>query len=493
MDRRGTAGFMNKSTFNRISDNIWEIPTSYKEGMRVPARVLSSPQLIDGIDKKVIDQITNVACLPGIRKYAYCMPDGHMGYGFPIGGVAAFSTSDGVVSPGGIGFDINCGMRLLRTNLTLNELKGKMEELLGELFRTIPSGVGSKGYVNSNRKQFTEVMQKGAGWCLNEGFADRDDIESIENNGCLDSADPSAVSEKAISRGINQMGTLGSGNHYLEVEIAESRFIDNIEIARTFGIDRENQVLIAIHCGSRGFGHQIATDYLKIFGKYANKNNLQIRDRELMSAPVKSDEGVRYLNAMACAANAAFVNRQLIVHGVREVFKRVLKKSTHELGIRTIYDVAHNIAKIEKYDIDGRQEELLVHRKGATRSFGPGRNEIPLKYRQVGQPVIVGGSMETGSALLCGTKIADDEFFGSTLHGAGRVMSRRQARKTQRGDAVQKRMKEHGVMVKTGHMPGLAEEAAYAYKDIDTVIDAVDKIGISRKVARFYPVLNIKG
>ncbi len=484
---------MTGKIFNRISDNIWEIPTAYKDGMRVPARILSSPKLIDGIDRKVIDQITNVACLPGIRKYAYCMPDGHMGYGFPIGGVAAFSESDGIVSPGGIGFDINCGMRLLRTNLTRSDLKGKMDELLNELFLTIPSGVGSSGYVRLNRRQFNNIMNKGVGWCLDEGYADNDDIESIENNGHISWADPETVSDKAVSRGINQMGTLGSGNHYLEVEIARRENIQDRVIAEVFGIDRDDQVLIAIHCGSRGFGHQIATDYLKTFGKYANKHNLHIRDRELMSAPVDSDEGRRYLSAMACAANAAFVNRQLIVHGVREVFKRVFKRSLHELGIRTIYDVAHNIAKFEKYNIDGREEEVLVHRKGATRSFGPGRSEIPQKYRQVGQPVIVGGSMETGSALLCGTETANEEFFGSTLHGAGRVMSRRQAKKTQRGDAVQKRMSEHGIMVKTGYMAGLAEEAAYAYKDIDTVIDAVDKIGISKKVARFYPILNIKG
>lgn len=484
---------MSKEIFNRITDNIWEIPTSFKQGMQVPARILSSPKLIDGIDNKVIDQITNVACLPGIRKYAYCMPDGHMGYGFPIGGVAAFSTSEGIVSPGGIGFDINCGMRLLRTNLTFDEIKSRMDDLLEDLFRTIPSGVGSKGYVSLNRKQFNSLMERGAGWCLSEGFADQDDIESIEDNGCISGADPSAVSEKAVSRGINQMGTLGSGNHYLEIEIAPKKAIENREIAQAFGIDRDDQVLIAIHCGSRGFGHQIATDYLKTFGKYARQNDIFIRDRELMSAPIDSDEGQRYLKAMACAANAAFANRQFIVHGVRQVFTRIFNKSLHELGIRTIYDVAHNIAKVEKYMIDGKEEKLLVHRKGATRSFGPDRDEIPQKYRKIGQPVIVGGSMETGSALLCGTKISDEEFFGSTLHGAGRVMSRRQAKKTQRGDAVQKRMKEQGVIVKTGYMAGLAEEAAYAYKDIDTVIDAVDKIGLSKKVARFYPVLNIKG
>lgn len=484
---------MSDSRFIRITENIWEIPTSFKDGMNVPARILSSPELIDGIDHKVIDQITNVACLPGIRKYAYCMPDGHVGYGFPIGGVAAFSTSDGVVSPGGIGFDINCGMRLLRTNLTLDELKPKMEPLLAALFNTIPSGVGSDGYVRLNRKQFKRVMEEGAKWAQAEGYADIHDIEHIENNGCLTGADSVTVSEKAVSRGINQMGTLGSGNHYLEIEIASGKNIFDVDAAKIFGIDRENQVLIAIHCGSRGFGHQIATDYLKSFGIYARKNNINVRDRELMSAPIDSDQGKRYLSAMAAAANAAFVNRQLIVHGVRQVFQRIFLKSLSELGIRTIYDVAHNIAKFEQYQIDGNTEKLLVHRKGATRSFGPGRNEIPHAYRKIGQPVIVGGSMQSGSALLCGTSTADEEFFGSTLHGAGRVMSRSKARKIARGVQLQKQMNDDGILVKTGYMKGLAEEGGFAYKDIDAVVDAVNKIGISKKVARFYPVMNIKG
>lgn len=484
---------MSRDMMREITKNIWEIPVEFKKGMNVPARIFSSHQLIDSIDDKVIDQITNVACLPGIRRYAYCMPDGHAGYGFPIGGVAAFGIEDGVISPGGIGFDINCGMRILRTNLTFEEVKSKTDELLGKLFSTIPSGVGSKGYLKLNRSQFNQVMEKGIQWCLESGYATNDDMEHIENQGCLKEADHTTVSEKAVSRGINQMGTLGSGNHYLEVEICRPENIYNAEIARKFGLDRDNQVIIAIHCGSRGFGHQIATDYLKVFEKYARKYDLRVKDRELMSAPIKSGEGQKYFRAMACAANAAFVNRQLITHGVRDVFRQVFGKSDHELGIRTIYDVAHNIAKIEKYNIDGREETVLVHRKGATRAFGPGRPEIPSDYRDVGQPVIVGGSMETGSALLCGTRYADSEVFGSTLHGAGRTMSRMKAKKSIRGDAVRNRMRESGILVKTGYMPGLAEEAAFAYKNIDVVVDAVDEAGISKKVARFYPILNIKG
>ena len=484
---------MSGERFTRISDNVWEIAPDFKEGMRVPARVLSSRALIDGIDDKVIDQITNVACLPGIRRYALCMPDGHVGYGFPMGGVAAFGIDDGIISPGGIGFDINCGMRLLRTDLTLAEIEPRKEQLLNELYKTIPSGVGSSGYVKLKQDQFRDLMERGLDWCLDNEYAIDHDREHIENRGWLAGADSSAVSQKAISRGINQMGTLGSGNHYLEIAVARPEHVYDREIAKRFGIDRDNQIVISIHCGSRGFGHQIATDYLQVFSGCAKKYGLMVRDRELLSAPVQSDEGRRYFQAMCCAANAAFVNRQLITHGVRQVFGRVFGRDAAGLGILNVYDVAHNIAKRERYPIDGREQELLVHRKGATRSFGPGHDEIPAAYRDIGQPVIVGGSMETGSALLCGTEVADAETFGSSLHGAGRTMSRMKAKRTMRGDAVKQRMKDRGILVKTGYMPGLAEEAAYAYKDIDAVVDAVHEAGISRKVARFYPILNVKG
>jgi tRNA-splicing ligase RtcB len=484
---------MSNSSFKQINPNIWEIPTSFKPGMLVPARVLSSKALFGSIDEKVIDQITNVACLPGIKKYAFCMPDGHSGYGFPIGGVAAFSTTDGIISPGGIGFDINCGMRILRTNLTFNDIKPRMEELLNKLFATIPSGVGSKGFLRLSQPDFNAIMEKGAQWCLENGYATEADINHIEDQGCLKHADHKTVSQKAVSRGIIQMGTLGSGNHYLEVEIAAPQNIYDSAAARQYGIDRDYQVLVAVHCGSRGFGHQIATDYLQVFSQCAKKYGLEVRDRELMSAPINSEEGQRYFSAMACAANSAFVNRQLISHGVRKVFREVFQKSDQDLGIELIYDVAHNIAKIENYTINGKEESLLVHRKGATRSFGPGRAEIPEDYQAVGQPVIVGGSMETGSALLSGTSCADKETFGSTLHGAGRTMSRMKAKKTVRGDRVKQRMMESGILVKTGYMPGLAEEAAFAYKNIDLVVEAVHELGISKKVARFYPVLNIKG
>jgi len=484
---------MTGKDFNKISDYIYEIPVEFKPGMRVPARILSSPQLIDGIDSKVIDQITNVACLPGIRKYAYCMPDGHAGYGFPIGGVAAFGLTDGIISPGGIGFDINCGMRLLRTNITWDELKPKSEDLLGRLFSTIPSGVGSKNFIKLKPDELNQLMENGVEWCVSRGFATEQDINHIEDRGRLPGADASNVSQKAVSRGINQMGTLGSGNHYIEIEIARPGDIYDKETAAAYGIDREFQVIIAIHSGSRGLGHQIATDYLQVFSKCASKYGLETRDRELVSAPIDSPEGKKYYSAMACAANAAFVNRQLMSYGVRQVMKSVFGKNESELGLETIYDVAHNIAKLETYHIAGKDEKVMVHRKGATRSFGPGRIELPEDYRAIGQPVIVGGSMETGSALLAGTEIADNETFGSSLHGAGRTMSRIKARKSIRGDAVKARMSREGIMVKTAYMPGLAEENADAYKNIDDVVNAIDSLGISRLVARFKPVLNIKG
>nr|MBN2277073.1 RtcB family protein [candidate division Zixibacteria bacterium] len=484
---------MKAEDFKRINPNIIEIPMDYKAGMKVPARILTSPELYRTIDEKVIDQITNVACLPGIRKYAYCMPDGHAGYGFPIGGVAAFGVNDGIISPGGIGFDINCGMRLLRTNLTLDDIIPIKEKLIDRLYETIPSGMGSKNFIRLNRVELNSLMESGTDWCLERGYATPHDIEHIEDHGRITQADVSSVSDKAVSRGINQMGTLGSGNHYLEIEVARPEGIFNRQIAEVFGIDRDNQIIIAIHCGSRGLGHQIATDYLQVFDKCSKKYGLEVRDRELVSAPIDSSEGQQYFGAMACAANAAFVNRQLIVYGIRKVFREVFGIGEKDLGIETIYDVAHNIAKLETYVIDGREEQVLVHRKGATRSLGPGRQGIPAGYKSTGQPVIVGGSMESGSALLCGTNTADTETFGSSLHGAGRTMSRIKAKKSVRGDAVKERMARRGILVKTAYLPGLAEENIDAYKNIDAVIRAVDDLGISKMVARFQPILNIKG
>ncbi len=477
----------------KVQEGIWEIPPTEKEGMRVPARILGSEKLMQIMDQGVFNQVTNVACLPGIQKYAMCMPDGHWGYGFPIGGVAAFSTKDGVISPGGIGFDINCGVRLIRTNLTLEEVKPKMSALMDALFKLVPAGVGSSGFVKLNSETFKQVMTKGVDWCVENGFAWPEDGERIEEKGRMQGANPSRVSHKAISRGIEQLGTLGSGNHYLEVQVGLTDQIYDPEIAKVYGIDRPNQVFVMVHCGSRGFGHQIATDYLQTFLNSMKKYGLKILDKELACAPFNSQEGQDYFGAMVCAANSAFVNRQVITHRIREGFSQVFGKDAKDLGMHIIYDVAHNIAKIEKHNIDGEEKEVIVHRKGATRAFPPHHPAVTEMYREVGQPVIVGGSMETSSFLLAGTQGAFDMTFGSTCHGAGRVMSRMAAKRKVRGTELREQMTKRGIVVRAVSMSGLAEEAGLAYKDIDEVVNAVDSLGISKKVIQLRPLGSIKG
>lgn len=475
----------------RISEVVWEIPETYKKGMLVPARIYATKQLLDSMDEGVFEQVTNVACLPGIQKYALCMPDGHWGYGFPIGGVAAFDFEDGVISPGGIGFDINCGMRLVRTNLTIEEVKPKLKELVDLLFQTVPTGVGATGFVKLSNSQFDEVMVKGARWCIEHGYGWEEDLERIEEHGAIKGADPSKVSKKARERGIDQLGTLGSGNHYLEIQVVDRIFDYNI--ANAFGIEQENQIVVMIHCGSRGFGHQIATDYLKIFLDAMKKYGIPLLDKELACAPINSPEGKDYYSAMLCAANMAFANRQVILHRVREAFEKVFKKSAQDLEMHLVYDVAHNIAKAEEYEINGKIKKLLVHRKGSTRSFGPGHPELAEIYRDTGQPVIIGGSMETGSYLLVGTKKAMEETFGSTCHGSGRTMSRHKAKKEINYNQLIKQMEEHGIYVRAASKSGLVEEAGAAYKNISDVVEAVDRAGISRKVAALKPIGNIKG
>lgn len=478
---------------NKIQEGVWEIPKTEKDGMRVPARIFASEKLIEIMDKGVFDQITNVACLPGIQKNALCMPDGHWGYGFPIGGVAAFSTKDGMISPGGIGFDINCGVRLIRTDLTLEEVKPKMETLMDTLFKLVPAGVGSRGIVKLNSSTFKEVMIKGVDWCIENGYGWQEDRDRIEEGGHMKGANPSKVSQKAISRGIDQLGTLGSGNHYLEIQVGLADQIYDPEIAKVYDVSKPDQIFVMVHCGSRGFGHQIATDYLQIFLNAMKKYGIRILDKELACAPFNSSEGQDYFSAMVCAANSAFANRQVITHRIREGFSEVFKKDAKDLGMHIVYDVAHNIAKIEKHNLDGEEKEVIVHRKGATRSFPPNHLAVTDVYREVGQPVIVGGSMETGSYLLAGTQKAYDMTFGSTCHGAGRVMSRMAAKRKVRGTELRQRMTERGMVVRAVSMSGLAEEAGLAYKNIDEVVKAVDSIGISKKVLQLRPLGSIKG
>ncbi|HXJ82075.1 MAG TPA: RtcB family protein [Candidatus Methylomirabilis sp.] len=482
-----------RSKVQPAGDDIWEIPPSAKPGMLVPARVYASPSLLEQMDQGVFEQVTNVACLPGIVRAALCMPDGHWGYGFPIGGVAAFDAASGVISPGGIGFDINCGMRLLRTTLTEDDVRPRLAELIGALFSAVPSGVGSKGFVHLSEPEFDRAMVEGAGWCVTRGFGWPEDLEYTEGRGCLDGADPSHVSARARARGMDQLGTLGSGNHYLELQTVRPQGIHDPAAARSFGVDRPGQICVMLHCGSRGFGHQVGTDYLRLFDQAMKRYAITVKDRELACAPFRSPEGQAYFAAMTAAANTAFANRQMITHRVREVFEKVFATSARELGLSVVYDVCHNTAKLERHVVEGETRELIVHRKGATRAFGPGATDVPTAYREVGQPVIIGGSMETGSALLVGTARAMAETWGSTAHGAGRTMSRAQAKRRVGGETLIKDMAARGIIVRAASRSGVAEEAGFAYKDLSAVVDVLHHLDISRKVVSLTPIGNIKG
>ncbi len=481
------------SCVKRISDCVFEIPTTYKEGMNVPARIIASKKLLDAMDAGVFDQVTNVACLPGIVKHALCMPDGHWGYGFPIGGVAAFDVDEGVISPGGIGFDINCGMRLVTTNLTAKEVEPKIHKLVDLLFKRVPTGVGCKGFVDLTKGQFDDIVTHGVKKVVEMGYGWDDDVKKTEAGGCIGQANPAKISDKAIARGIGQLGTLGSGNHYLEIQVAPKEGIFDAAAAKVMGITEPEQVVVMVHCGSRGFGHQVATDYLRIFDKVMKEHKINVRDRELACAPFQCKEGQDYFQAMACAANMAFCNRQVILHRIRECFREVFKQSPEDMGMDLVYDVAHNIAKVEEHRVDGKKRKLVVHRKGSTRAFGPGHSELIPKYQKIGQPVILGGSMETGSYLLLGTKKAEEETFGSTAHGSGRTMSRTKAKKEVHGEKLQKEMERRGIYVKSASMSGLAEEAGIAYKSISDVVDALERSGIAKKVVGLSPIGNIKG
>ncbi len=481
------------SALTKISDVIWDLPPSYKEGMRVPARIFATEALIRQMDEAVFDQISNVATLPGLVNHAMCMPDGHSGYGFPIGGVAAFDTENGVISPGGIGFDINCGMRLVTTDLTFKEVEPQLTKLVDRLYDSVPAGVGAGGILKLSRKEFTEVLERGAEWCVAKGYGWNEDLELTEEKGCAHGADISKVSDQAIDRGLGQIGTLGSGNHYLEIQVARLGNLFDEKTAATFGLTVPEQVVVMFHCGSRGFGHQVATDYLRRFLEVMElKYGIKVPDRELACAPFQSPEGQDYFAAMKCAQNMSFANRQVILHRIREVFSEVFGHPAESLGLHMVYDVAHNTAKLERHTVNGVEKELLVHRKGATRAFGPGMVDLPDRYKNTGQPVIIGGSMETGSYLLAGVKEGAASFY-STAHGSGRTMSRTAARKRWHGGALADTMKSRGIYVRTASWSGLAEEAAGAYKDIDAVVEATELAGLSRRVARFVPVGNIKG
>jgi len=476
----------------KIDDYRWEIPTSYKQGMSVPGLIFASESMLSHIwQEQVFQQVANVAFLPGIVSYSLAMPDIHWGYGFPIGGVAATRVKDGVVSPGGVGFDINCGVRLVRTNLTEGEVRPKIEQLVNELFVNIPSGLGSEGKIRVSEKELDEVMIRGSRWAIEKGYGQVEDIIVTEESGCMKGANPDKVSSKAKKRGIPQLGTLGSGNHFLEVEVVDELY--DREAAKAMGIEDLGQVLLLIHTGSRGFGHQICTDYVGLLGEAVKRYGISLPDRQLACAPINSPEGQDYLAAMSCAANYAWTNRQCILHWVRECFIKVFSKSQQELGMRQVYDVCHNIAKIEEYTIDGKKQTLCVHRKGATRAFPAGHPDTPDIYRSIGQPVLIPGDMGRCSYVALGTEIAMKESFGSTCHGAGRVQSRAAAKRSLRGADVARTLAARGIIVKAGSMASLAEEASEAYKDVTEVVDITHKAGISRKVARARPIGVVKG
>ncbi len=476
----------------KIDDYRWEIPTSYKAGMRVPGLIYADESMISHIrGEQALEQVANVAFLPGIVSRSMAMPDIHWGYGFPIGGVAATRVEDGVISPGGVGFDINCGVRLLRTNLTEEEVRPRIEKLMDALYSNVPSGVGSEGKLRLSRQEVDKVLVKGARWAVEKGYGEARDLEVTEENGSMEGADPEQVSAKAKQRGAPQLGTLGAGNHFIEVEAVEE--IYEPAIALVMGIERVGQVLLLIHTGSRGLGHQVCTDHLVTMGTAVGKYGISLPDRQLACAPVKSPEGQKYYAAMACAANYAWTNRQCIAHWARESFINVFGTSREELGLEMVYDVTHNIAKIEEYEIDGKRLKLCIHRKGATRAFPAGHPDIPRLYAEIGQPVLIPGDMGRYSYVLVGTEKAVAETFGSTCHGAGRMQSRSAAKRSLRGVDIARGLAEKGITVKAGSMSSLAEEASEAYKDVAQVVQVTHEAGISRKVAKARPIGVVKG
>lgn len=481
-----------RDVVHKIDESRWEILRSYREGMQVPGLIYASESMFDRIwEDQALQQVVNVSFLPGIVRHSLAMPDIHRGYGFPIGGVAATRTADGVVSPGGVGFDINCGVRLLRTNLSLEEVKPCIEDLVYALFSNIPSGLGSEGRLRISKKELEQALRKGAAWAVEKGLGEAEDLIFTEEHGCLKDANPDKVSEKAKKRGLPQLGTLGSGNHFLEIQVVDK--IYDHEAAQAMGILESGQVLILIHTGSRGLGHQVCDDYIRNMGSAIKRYGIKLPDRQLACAPVQSSEGKDYLAAMGCAANYAWVNRQCITHWVRESFVKVLRKSPRELGLEQIYDVAHNIAKIEPHSLEGKIQHLCVHRKGATRAFPKGHPDLPPIYLNIGQPVLIPGDMGRYSYISVGTEVAMKETFGSTCHGAGRIQSRSAAKKGLRGSDVAHKLAMRGILVKTDNMESLPEEASDAYKDVAEVVEVTHKADISRKVARAVPIGVIKG
>jgi tRNA-splicing ligase RtcB len=476
---------MDPNRLLRKSDVEWWITPSGR--MLVPGIVFASEELIRAMDEKVLDQVRNVAGLPGIVRASFAMPDAHWGYGFPIGGVAGFSAEDGgVISAGGVGFDISCGVRTMLTGLSIDEVQPRLQGIADALFRAVPCGVGSSGPVRLSNADMDDMMMAGAAWAVRKGFGSKADLEAIEEDGSMDGADLDAVSREAKERQRDQLGTLGSGNHYLEVQEVVEVF--SPEIAAAYGV-RPGEVVVSIHCGSRGLGHQIGTDYLKSMLAESKRHGIDLPERELACAPLHSNLGQRYLGAMRAAMNAAMANRQVIAHLVRESLADIFPSARFDL----LYDVSHNTCKEETHEVEGKARRLFVHRKGATRAFGPGHPAVPERYRQVGQPVLIGGSMGTSSYILAGTSQGMGIAFGSAVHGAGRTLSRHEAIRRWKGRAVVDTLASHGIVIRSPSLRGVAEEAPGAYKDVSVVVDAAEQAGLASKVARLRPLACIKG
>ncbi|MBN1856959.1 MAG: RtcB family protein [Dehalococcoidia bacterium] len=476
----------------KLDQYRWEIPATYKTGMRVSGIVYASDSMMEVLRQdQSLEQVANVAFLPGIVGHSMAMPDIHWGYGFPIGGVAATTVEHGVVSPGGVGYDINCGVRLLRSDLTEEDVRPLLSPLIETMFRNVPSGVGSKGRFKLSEKELLLLLATGAPWAVNRGFGTMDDLEATEDGGYMAGAEPDAVSQRALTRGLPQMGSLGSGNHFMEIQVVRDIFAKTA--AAAMGIEQTGQILILIHTGSRGFGHQVCTDALRVMERAVSRNEIALPDRQLACAPVKSPEGLAYLSAMRSAANYAWCNRQFITHWVRESFAEVFGVPQDRLALRQVYDIAHNIAKLETHEVDGTQVPLCVHRKGATRAFPPGHPDIGPRYKSIGQPVLIPGDMGRCSYVAVGTSTAMDTTFGSTCHGAGRLLSRGTARKSITGQQVAADLQKRSIYVRTADIPALAEEASLAYKDVSEVVQVAEGAGLCRKVVRAEPLAIIKG
>src|SRR5881397_1791975 len=495
MSHQGS-GLINRSStqipLTQIEPNIWEVPKDFQSGMKVPARIYADEDLLSKMrTDRTIQQCVNVAHLDGICKYAITMPDGHEGYGFPIGGVAATDYDEGLISPGGVGYDINCGVRLIRTNLTEGEVRPRLSQLVDTIFNFIPSGLGSRGQIRLTPMELDKAVTDGLDWAIDKGYAWPEDPRTIEEEGCMEAADPSKVSNNARARGAPQLGSLGSGNHFIEIERTDRIFDERV--AQRLGIQKTGQILVLIHTGSRGYGHQICSDYLKVMERAIGKYNIQLPDRELAACPSKSPEAEDYIPAMSAACNFAFVNRQMITHWSREAFSKVFQRPADSLDMKIVYDVAHNVAKVESHLIDGETKKVTVHRKGATRSFPPGHRDIPAEYRDVGQPVLIPGSMGTSSWVLIGTPRAMELSFGTTAHGAGRFMSRSGAKRKWFGNDLKKNLESQGIVIRAASMEVLAEEAPGAYKDVDRVVEVSHQLGIGQKVVRMTPIGVAKG